>query len=104
MIGPVTPVASPSSSIGCWRCRAGTSSQCSSASSSRTVPESDHEPGGTATVVGKYVRVGTAGRQSADGRRPPAPRQPEGLWAYAAAALRLTTAPFGRNPNPELIL
>jgi hypothetical protein len=71
---------------------------------SRTVPESDHEPGGTATVVGKYVRAGTAGRQTADGAPPPGAPRPEGLWAYAAAALRLTTAPFGRNPNPELIL
>ncbi len=27
---------------------------------------------------------------------------PEGLWAYASAALHLNGAPFGRNPNPEL--
>jgi len=27
----------------------------------------------------------------------------EALWAYIAAALRLNAAPFGRNPNPELL-
>lgn len=71
---------------------------------SRTVPESDHEPGGTATVIGKYVKTGTAGRQSPDGAPPAGAPPPEGLWAYAAAALRLSSAPFGRNPNPELIV
>ena len=70
---------------------------------SRTQPESDHEPGGTATVIGKYVKTGTAAPQNADGS-PPANAPPaEALWAYAAAALRLGSTPFGRNPNPELI-
>jgi hypothetical protein len=70
---------------------------------SRTHPESDHEPGGTATVIGKYIKTGTAGPQNADGSPPPNAPPPEGLWAYAAAALGLGTMPFGRNPNPELI-
>jgi hypothetical protein len=70
---------------------------------SRTQPESDHEPGGTATVIGKYVKTGTAGQQNADGAPPANAPPPEGLWAYAAAALRLVETPFGRNPNPELI-
>ena len=71
---------------------------------SRTIPESDHEPGGTATVIGKYVKTGTAGPQRADGAPPENAPPPEGLWAYTAAALRLGPAPFGRNPNPELIV
>jgi hypothetical protein len=71
---------------------------------SRSHPDSDHEPGGTATVIGKYVKTGTAGPQRADGQPPPDAPPPEGLWAYAAAALRLSGAPFGRNPNPELIV
>jgi hypothetical protein len=71
---------------------------------SRTVPRSDHEPGGTATAIGKYVKTGTAGPQRADGSPPPDAPLPEGLWAYTCAALRLGTASFGRNPNPELIL
>ncbi|HXB57632.1 MAG TPA: hypothetical protein VN461_22920 [Vicinamibacteria bacterium] len=69
---------------------------------SRTVPASDHEPGGTATVVGKYVRTGTAGPQRGDGSPPADAPPPEGLWAYVSAALRLPRTPFGRNPNPEL--
>jgi len=70
---------------------------------SRTHPESDHEPGGTATVIGKRVKTGTAGPQNADGSPPANTPPPEALWAYAAAALGLITTPFGRNPNPELI-
>ena len=70
---------------------------------SRTNPKSDHEPGGTATVIGKYVKTGTAGPQNADGSPPHNAPPPEKLWAYTAAALRLVQMPFGRNPNPELI-
>jgi len=71
---------------------------------SRTNPESDHEPGGTATVIGKYVKTGTAGPQNTDGSPPLNAPPPEGLWAYAAAALGLNKTPFGRNPHPELIV
>jgi hypothetical protein len=71
---------------------------------SRTIPQSDHEPGGTATIVGKYVKTGTAGPQGPDGSPPLDAPPPEALWAYSASALRLGAAPFGRNPNPELIV
>jgi len=70
---------------------------------SRTQPESDHEPGGTATVIGKYVKTGTAGPQNTDGSPPANAPPPEALWAYAAAALGLVKRPFGSNPNGELI-
>jgi hypothetical protein len=47
---------------------------------SRTNPESDHEPGGTATVIGKYIKTGTAGPQNADGSAPAnAPHRPKGF-------------------------
>lgn len=71
---------------------------------SRTIPKSDHEPGGTATVIGKYVKTGTAGPQNEDGSPPINAPPPESVWAYAGAALRINEAPFGRNPNPELIV
>jgi hypothetical protein len=70
---------------------------------SRTVPKSDHEPGGTATLIGRYVQTGTAGPQDPDGSPPENAPPPDALWAYAAAALRLDGAPFGRNPHPGLI-
>ncbi|HWL86270.1 MAG TPA: hypothetical protein VNO21_10730 [Polyangiaceae bacterium] len=71
---------------------------------SRTIVESDHEPGGTATVIGKYVKTGTAGPQTPDGAPPKGSPAPAGLWSYVASALKLADPPFGANPNPELIL
>ena len=71
---------------------------------SRTIPKSDHEPGGTATVIGKYIKTGTAGPQNRDGSPPMNAPPAEGLWAYTTDALRLRSTPFGRNPHPELIL
>src|ERR1051325_9570077 len=69
---------------------------------SRTVGESDHEPGGTATVIGKYVKTGTAAPQAETGAPPRETPPPAGLWSYLASALRLDDPPFGRNPNPGL--
>jgi hypothetical protein len=71
---------------------------------SRTIPKSDHEPGGTATVIGKHVRTGTTGPQHPDGAPPENAPPPEALWAYVASALRLPSQPFGPNPAPRLIL
>ncbi|HEV2680093.1 MAG TPA: hypothetical protein VGV14_06310 [Rhodanobacter sp.] len=72
---------------------------------SRTLPGADHAPGGTATVIGKYVKTGTTGRQRPDGSPHEHAAPPEALWAYTAAALRLGgAAPFGRNPHSELLV
>ncbi|WP_243295898.1 DUF1501 domain-containing protein [Geothrix mesophila] len=71
---------------------------------SRTVTTSDHEPGGTATIIGKHVRCGTAGPQNPDGSMPPNTPGTGALWAFLADALRLEDHPFGSNPNPGLLL
>ncbi len=70
---------------------------------SRTVGASDHEPGGTATVIGKYVKTGSAGPQTPEGAPPPGSPPPAGLWAYVATVLKLSEHPFGDNPCPELV-
>lgn len=70
---------------------------------SRSVDTSDHEPGGTATVIGRYVKTGTAGPQNSDGSPPVVSPPPAGLWAYLAGALQVKEHPFGLNPNPELL-
>jgi hypothetical protein len=71
---------------------------------SRTVGAADHEPGGTATVIGKYVRTGTAAPQTETGAPPPGAAPPAGLWAYLAGVLKIEEHPFGANPHPELIV
>jgi hypothetical protein len=70
---------------------------------SRTVGESDHEPGGTATVIGKYVKTGTAGRQTATGAPPEGSPPAAGLWAYLTSVLKLDEKPFGENLHPQLV-
>ena len=71
---------------------------------SRTVGASDHAPGGTATVIGKHVRTGTAGPQTPGGLPPPTSPPPAGLWAYLASVLQVADPPFGVNPHPELVV
>lgn len=71
---------------------------------SRTLPKADHAKGGTATVIGKYVKTGAIGHQRPDGSPPEHAPPPEALWAYVAAALRLgEAAPFGIHPYSELL-
>jgi uncharacterized protein (DUF1501 family) len=71
---------------------------------SRTVGESDHAPGGTATIIGKQVKTGTAGPENPDGSAPLNSPPPAGLWAYLATVLKIAEHPFGVNPNPELVV
>ena len=70
---------------------------------SRTVGESDHAPGGTATIIGKHVKTGTAGPQTSGGLPPTSSPPPAGLWAYLASVLQIADHPFGVNPHPELV-
>jgi hypothetical protein len=71
---------------------------------SRTVGASDHAPGGTATVIGKHVKTGSAGAQTTGGLPPPTSPPPAGLWAYLATVLQIKEHPFGENPHPELVV
>ncbi len=70
---------------------------------SRTVGASDHAPGGTATVIGKHVRTGSAGPQTPGGLPPASSPPPAGLWAFLASVLQVEDHPFGVNPHPELV-
>lgn len=71
---------------------------------SRTLPGADHAQGGTATVIGKYVKTGAIGRQRPDGSPPENAPPPEAMWAYLASALGLEAAPFGAHPYAELLM
>lgn len=70
---------------------------------SRALPGADHAKGGTATVIGKYVRTGAAGRQRPDGSPPDNAPPPQALWAFLAAALQLKEMPFGAHPHQALL-
>lgn len=70
---------------------------------SRSLPGSDHQPNLTATVIGKYVKVGSTGRVNADVALAPGTPSVAGLWAYLAAAAKTTTAPFGADPHKLIV-
>jgi hypothetical protein len=70
---------------------------------SRSLPGSDHQPNLTATVIGKYVKVGTTGRVGADVSLPQGTPAAAGLWAYLAALMKCPTTPFGANPHTSII-
>ncbi len=66
---------------------------------SRSLPGSNHQANLTATVIGKYVRLGTTGRVNADVALPNGTPGIQGLWAYLGAVLGATGQPFGANPH-----
>ena len=69
----------------------------------RSLPNSDHQPNLTATVIGKHVKVGTTGRVGADVGLPVGTPTVDGLYAYLAALLKCPTRPFGSNPHTSII-
>jgi hypothetical protein len=66
---------------------------------SRSLPGSNHQANLTATVIGKYVRLGTTGRVDNDVGLPPGTPGMQGFWAYLSAVLGTSTQPFGANPH-----
>ncbi len=65
----------------------------------RSIPNSNHNSGMTATVVGKYVKTGTTGKTSAAANLPPSAPKPVAFWSYLATVLKSPTNPFGANPH-----
>jgi hypothetical protein len=70
---------------------------------SRSLPGSNHQANLTATVIGKYVKLGTTGRVNNDVGLPSGSPGIAGLWAYLAAVLGTADKPFGTNPH-DLVL
>lgn len=70
----------------------------------RSLPGSDHAAAMSATVMGKYVKVGTSGRMNANVQLPAGTPSVPGLWAYLTKVLRVTQQPFGTNPHTSLVV
>jgi hypothetical protein len=66
---------------------------------SRSLPGSNHQSNLTATVIGKYVKLGTTGRVTADVGLPSGSPSIQGFWAYLTAVAGTTERPFGTNPH-----
>jgi hypothetical protein len=66
---------------------------------SRSLPGSNHQPNMTATVIGKYVKLGTTGRVTSDVGLPAGSPGIDGFWAYLASVLGAEGKPFGTNPH-----
>ena len=66
---------------------------------SRSLPGSNHQSNLTATVIGKYVQLGTTGRVTADVGLPSGSPGIQGFWAYLASVLGASGSPFGANPH-----
>lgn len=72
----------------------------------RSLPGSDHASSLSATVIGKYVKVGTTGKMSANVQLPAGTPSVPGLWSYLSDIMRVPAAtnPFGSNQHPSLLL
>jgi hypothetical protein len=66
---------------------------------SRSLPGSNHQANMTATVIGKYVKLGTTGRVTADVGLPSGSPKIDELWAYLGAVAGASGSPFGANPH-----
>jgi len=69
----------------------------------RSLPNSDHANGVTASVMGKYVKPGSTGRFDGNVGLAAGTPGPQGFWAYLAKVLRVPGEPFGPNPHTALV-
>ncbi len=65
----------------------------------RSLPGDDHQPNLSATVIGKYVKVGTTGMTDGSVGLNPATPGSKQLWSYVAAVAKAQANPFGANPH-----
>jgi hypothetical protein len=65
----------------------------------RSLPGSNHQANMTATVIGKYVKLGSTGNVNADVGLPQGSPGIQGFWSYLGAVLGATGSPFGANPH-----
>jgi Protein of unknown function (DUF1501) len=71
----------------------------------RSLPGSDHATCMAATVIGKYVKVGTTGKMTANVGLAGGSPSTAGLWSYLAAAAKLPASnPLGANQHPSILL
>lgn len=69
----------------------------------RSLPGSDHASALSATVIGKYVRVGTTGKVNDRVQLPAGTPQAPGFWSYLGRVLNVAGTPFGANPHSTLV-
>jgi hypothetical protein len=70
----------------------------------RSLPGSDHASAMSATVIGKYVKVGTTGKMAANVQLPAGTPSVPGLWSYLSTVLKVPGVPFGANAHPTIAL
>ncbi len=68
----------------------------------RSLPGSDHASAVTATVIGKYVKVGTTGKMAANVQLPAGTPASMGLWQYLAALTKVPATAMGANPHAAI--
>ena len=69
----------------------------------RSLPGSDHQPNCAVTVMGKYVKTGSTGRVDANVDMVAGTPSIQPMWSYLAAALKVSSNPFGQNPHPLVL-
>lgn len=70
----------------------------------RSLPGSDHASAMSATVIGKYVKVGTTGKMAANVQLAAGTPSCMGLWQYLSALTKTPGAPLGANPHASILL